>query len=147
VGGFFFPVDGGSSAFCVARFAGGRLTQSVDLVAEEIPVALAYNGISHAVMLATPGDLEDFATGFSLSEAIIGSASDMRDIEVTRSDDGITVDIAIAPERFLRLKARRRNLIRLARKTGVSLVGFARGRNHVVYANSTRVNATAKIVR
>ena len=50
-----------------------------DLVADEVPVALQFNGISHAVMLATPLDLEDFAYGFSLGEGIIDRPGDLHD--------------------------------------------------------------------
>jgi len=40
-------------------------------LAEEVALAIAYNGISQAVMLVTPTDLEDFIVGFSLGSGII----------------------------------------------------------------------------
>ena len=57
-----------------------------DVLAAEVPVALVFNGISHAVMMATPQDLEDFALGFALSEGILDSAADCRGIDVEAVD-------------------------------------------------------------
>lgn len=91
-----------------------------DTVAEEVPVAFEYNGISHTVMLATPADLEDFALGFSLTEGIVGQRSEVYDIEVEESAAGITLKIEIAAESFHRLKERRRSL---AGRTGCGLCG------------------------
>jgi len=93
---------------------------SVDAVAEEYAVAFEYNGISHAVMLATPADLEDLARGFSLSEGIVARKDELFDIEVIPSDAGITLRIEIAGAAFARLKARRRSL---AGRTGCGLCG------------------------
>ncbi|MEW9899218.1 formate dehydrogenase accessory sulfurtransferase FdhD [Chitinivorax sp. PXF-14] len=104
----------------VRRWRGGTMTAEDDRLAEEVPVALEYNGISHAVMLATPTDLEDFAIGFSLSEGIIDSIGDIYGIEVEAADNGVTVRLDIAHAAFAGLKARRRAL---AGRTGCGLCG------------------------
>ena len=91
-----------------------------DDLAAEVPVALEYNGISHAVMLASPDDLEDFALGFSLSEGIVADAGEIYEIEVAPGEIGIQVRMRIASERFAGLKERRRSL---AGRTGCGLCG------------------------
>lgn len=93
---------------------------STETVAEEVPVALVYNGVSHAVMLATPSDLEDFALGFSLTEGIVSRRGEVYDIAVRQTALGVEVEIDIASERFAALKARRRNL---TGRTGCGLCG------------------------
>ena len=79
-----------------------------DWLAEEVPVALVYNGISHVVMMATPKDLEAFAVGFSLSESIISSPSDIYGIDIRPVCAGIEVHIELSSRRFMGLKERRR---------------------------------------
>lgn len=68
---------GDADSACLSRHAVWQrndLAQAQqDWLAEEVPVALVYNGISHVVMMATPKDLAAFAIGFSLSEGIIAS--------------------------------------------------------------------------
>lgn len=92
-----------------------------DMVVDEVPVALVYNGVSHAVMMATPADLEDFALGFSLSEGILGQAGECYDIEVVSGANGIAVHLRIAGAAFHALKERRRSL---AGRTGCGLCGI-----------------------
>jgi formate dehydrogenase accessory protein FdhD len=93
----------------------------VDLrVAEEVPVALVYNGLSHAVMMASPGDLEAFALGFSLSEGIIAGPEELLGLSVARAGAGVQIDLRITARRFAGLQNRRRSL---AGRTGCGLCG------------------------
>ena len=93
---------------------------ALDTVINEVPVALQYNGISHAVMLCTPQDLEAFALGFSLSEGILGNAAQLFDIDIETSALGITVEMEIATEAFAQLKHRRRSM---TGRTGCGICG------------------------
>ncbi len=106
--------------FVVRRWRHGTVTAEDDRLAEEVPVALEYNGISHAVMLATPADLDDFAIGYSLSEGIVDSAGEIYGIDVEAVENGVTVKMEIASVAFARLKTRRRAM---AGRTGCGLCG------------------------
>jgi FdhD protein len=104
----------------VWRVRAGAAMAAEDAVADEVPVALVYNGISHAVMLATPADLEDFALGFSLSEGILETPGQCYGIEVEPGPDGIAVMLDVASAAFARLKEKRRSM---AGRTGCGLCG------------------------
>ena len=94
----------------IVRHRGASSTPAFDHVAEEIPVALVFNGISHVVMMATPRDLEAFAYGFALTEGVVASAAAIFDCEVFLRADSAEVAMTIAQEDFVRLKDRRRAL-------------------------------------
>jgi len=102
------------------HFRGGRIEERPAILADEVPVAFEYNGVSHAVMLATPGDLEDFAVGFSVSEGIVDDPGQIYGVEVQPAAEGITVAIQVASDAFVRLKDRRRTL---AGRTGCGICG------------------------
>lgn len=104
----------------VTRMRDGERRSSLECVAEEVPVAMVYNGISHAVMLATPADLEDFGLGFSLSEGIVRRRAEVLDIEVSCHEAGIEVRLQVSNRAFEALKLRRRTL---AGRTGCGLCG------------------------
>lgn len=112
-------LPGAASVQALACRAGVRHTVG-DWVADEVPVALQYNGVSHAVMLATPLDLEDFALGFSLSEGIVDCAGDVHDVEPEETCQGIVLHVEVASRCLARLKERRRTL---AGRTGCGLCG------------------------
>ena len=91
-----------------------------DFLAEEVPVALVYNGISHVVMMASPKDLELFAIGFSLSEGIIEHPQEIYGMDVVQACNGLEVQIELSSRRFMGLKERRRAL---AGRTGCGVCG------------------------
>lgn len=91
-----------------------------DELAEEVPVALVFNGISHVVMMASPKDLDLFAMGFALSEGIIENRSEVYGMDVVRACNGLEVQIELSSRRFMGLKERRRAL---AGRTGCGVCG------------------------
>ena len=103
----------------VVRWHGGAGAATRSEVACEVPIAFEYNGISHAVMLATPDDRPDFALGFTLSEGIAARA-EFYGAEPRAGANGITLAIDIAAAAFTRLKSRRRTL---AGRTGCGICG------------------------
>lgn len=90
-------------------------------VPAEVPVALVYDGATHAVMMASPTDLEDFAVGFSLTEGIIKSPSEIEGFEMVRQPQGIELRLWLAPGPRKELAERRRHI---AGPTGCGLCGI-----------------------
>src|SRR5215470_7244414 len=92
------PVYELSGDYRVIRVAPDRSEPATRLIANEVPVAIEFNGQVYAVMMLTPSDLEDFAVGFALSERIIVQASDIARIDVREGTRGIGVDVRLERE-------------------------------------------------
>jgi FdhD protein len=80
------------------RWRGGLPQPQLDVVAEEVPVAMRYNGAAFSVMMATPCDLEDFALGFSLSEGLITAPAQLLAVEVRPQLEGIELQMTVAAD-------------------------------------------------
>jgi FdhD protein len=99
----------------------GGVAAGKRVVPEETAIALSYDGGTYAVMMATPQNLDDFALGFSLTEGLISSAADVRDLEIVEHDAGIELRMWLAEPRGAALSERRRHL---AGPTGCGLCGI-----------------------
>lgn len=65
-------------------------------VVDETPIEIVYNGDAYAVMMATPGDLDDFVTGFTLSEQLIDGVAAIRSLTLSETPLGWRADVALA---------------------------------------------------
>ena len=104
----------------VVALRGGVAQAQPDWLAEEVPVALVFNGVTHAVMLATPSDLEDFAHGFALTEGLLVDRAELHGVDIVPVDAGIELHLEVSSACAWRLRERRRTL---AGRTGCGLCG------------------------
>jgi len=114
------PAPAGARRVGVRVRRAGTLAQADDWLADEVPVALIFNGISHVVMLATPLDLEDFALGFGLTEGLLERPDELYGVEVVDDPAGLRVEMDVSSACFARLKDKRRSM---AGRTGCGLCG------------------------
>ena len=92
----------------VVRITPGDAAQATRVLANEVPVAMEFDGTPYAVMMLTPADLEDFAVGFALAERIVSRHGDIARIDVRHGSRGIGVDVRLEKEHSQRLIERRR---------------------------------------
>ena len=105
---------------CLAQ-RGRDLVASVRTAPEETAIAFTFNGITHAVMMATPADFEDFATGFALTEGLIEKPADILSLDVIPTELGVEVRTWLPEDRAKTYAARRRSM---AGPTGCGLCGI-----------------------
>ena len=100
-------------AQCVPRQAwrNGSTLLGERTLAEEVPVAFSYDGAAHAVLMATPDDLEDFAVGFSHTEGIITTPAEIAELAVVSVADGIVLRMWLTGDRADAFAARRRRFV------------------------------------
>jgi len=98
---------------CVPRQAwrNGSALQGERNLAEEVAVAFSYDSMAHAVLMATPDDLEDFALGFSRTEGIIMAPAEITELAVVSVADGIVLRMRLTGDRADVLTARRRRFV------------------------------------
>jgi FdhD protein len=100
-------------ARCVPRQAwrNGSTLIGERTLAEEVPVAFSYDGATHAILMATPDDLEDFALGFTYTEGIITAAAEIAELAVVSVADGIVLRMWLTGDRSDAFAARRRRFV------------------------------------
>ncbi|MGV8918842.1 MAG: formate dehydrogenase accessory sulfurtransferase FdhD [Pseudomonas sp.] len=107
------------SSFTYREYAAGSIPTEAALAAETA-LAISFNGLSQAVMMVSPGNIEDFVRGFSLSNAIVNGLDEIYDVRLTHFDQACQADVQISSRAFWALKDHRRQM---AGTSGCGLCG------------------------
>ena len=108
-------------AACLTVDREGTVTQRTRTLAAEVPVSITFNGLAYAVMMVSPLDIEDFVTGFALTEQVIERASEIDSIDVRPVELGLLAQVWIPEARARNLMESRRNLVG---QTGCGICGI-----------------------
>ncbi|WP_176598207.1 MULTISPECIES: formate dehydrogenase accessory sulfurtransferase FdhD [Sphingobium] len=87
----------------------GRATAVTRELAEEVPVAIEFNGIGYAVLMATPADVADLVLGFALAERLIGREDAPFEVDAHATEQGIVARATLPEERTEALLSRVRH--------------------------------------
>nr|WP_026606428.1 formate dehydrogenase accessory sulfurtransferase FdhD [Methylocapsa acidiphila] len=117
---FSAPPSPAANVACTAR-RGDKVLTLVRAVPEETAIAFTVNGSTHAVMMATPADLEDFARGFALTEGLIADPAEISSLDIVATSLGVELRLWLADHRARDYSARRRSM---AGPTGCGLCGI-----------------------
>ena len=79
-------------------------------LAAEIALAISYNGISQAVMMVSPQDLDDFVLGFSFTSGIIDAAGQIYAVSIQPGEESAVAEVELASRAFWQLKKHRRQM-------------------------------------
>lgn len=115
-------IVGVSRSMTALRLDAAGRRETTEAVAEEVPLALHYNGFPHAVMMVTPADLKDFVWGFSLTEGLIHDVAGICGFRLHSKPEGLLAEIKLSPECLHRFLAARR-VRRLEGRTSCGLCG------------------------
>lgn len=103
-------IDVAVGRFEAIRYENGQAQKITRAIALEVPIAMTYGGTTHAVMMATPDNLEDFACGFSLTEGLITDKNEIVDFNIIHVDNGLDIQIELTNERREAFQTRRRHM-------------------------------------
>lgn len=104
----------------VVRWERGVRSEREDMIAEESPVTLVYNGVPHVVMMATPTNLIDFTLGFSYTEGLIATAADLLEVACVPHSRGMEMQATVTESSMTVIEGRTR---RLSGRTGCGVCG------------------------
>lgn len=102
------------------QWSAAGVTNRSERIVEETPVVIVYNAIPHVVMMTSPADLEDFVLGFSITEELIRTPADLKEVKVIRYGQGIEVQTTVDEACAAVIASRVR---RLSGRTGCGICG------------------------
>lgn len=99
------------------RIADHSSAEDSAAVAEEVPVAMVYNGEPFVVVMASPADFEDLGVGFSATEGI----GEVQAVDIVKHSRGVEVQMQVGADAASRIADRRRGI---SARTGCGVCGI-----------------------